>query len=89
MNIKITPSAREEILKVNTPGRYMKIELTKVGCCSMAFTMFEDVARSEDKVVQVDDIKLLIAPSAKEVINKITIDYKRNPIIKEFKIIPQ
>lgn len=87
MNIKITQTAKEQIMKVVTaPDQFMKVDLVKSGCCSMAFTLYKDIKRGDDTMVEVDGLNILVTPRAKMALAAGTIDYKRRGLSKAFTV---
>lgn len=86
MEIKVTQAAKEQIMTITNPDHYMKVDLVKSGCCSMAFTLYEDIKRGDDIMVEVDGLKLLFTPRAKMALAAGTIDYKRRGLFKAFTV---
>lgn len=88
INIEITQAAREQLDKIQEPDRYLRILLSKTGCCSFSFNFFVDQKKRTDEILEAGGYKFLITEREKVLLeNAVALDYGRKGIFKEFKIV--
>ncbi len=89
MEITLTPSAKEAILLSREKGQYLKVDLTKSGCCSYGFVFTLGIPKEEDIIVETKEgIKIPVSVQAHRFLKRILIDYKRRGLRKTFQVIP-
>jgi iron-sulfur cluster assembly protein len=89
--LTVTPSAVSIITNLleerNIPNHALRVFVTGGGCSGMQYGMsFEEDAQAQDKVVEVDGIRLLIDPTSMVYLQGATIDFVDSLIGGGFRI---
>jgi Fe-S cluster assembly iron-binding protein IscA len=65
--IEITDGAKKKIKKIldENPGKHLRIEVEGDGCAGPYLSLFPDEASSNEKVIEIDGIKLLLSEDVK------------------------
>lgn len=88
MNIELTQAAKDQLDKIQGDDNYLRIVLSKSGCCSFTLNFYVDKQKSKDELMEVDGYQFLITDYEKPVLKSLTaIDYGRKGLFKDFKAV--
>jgi Fe-S cluster assembly iron-binding protein IscA len=87
-SITITDPARAEIRRLAEEGLYPRLVLAKAGCCSYRFLIYPDKAKGADTLTRIDDLTFIIDPQVQEFSDRLTVDYGRVGIRRDFSVKP-
>ncbi len=89
MEIKLTTASKEAILLSREQNQYLKVDLTKAGCCSYGFVFSPGSPKDDDVMVETEDhLKIPVSHEAHQFLTRIIIDYRRRGLRKAFRVIP-
>ncbi len=83
-DIRLTEAAREAALELQAEGKAIRFSPARSGCCSMAVTLYPDVERVNDTVIEVDGVRILTRDEYPEMDWTGTIDHKARGLHKGF-----
>lgn len=84
----MTQAAKDELDKLQGEGRYLRIALSRSGCCSLSLKFFVDQQQPHDHLIETDGYGLLVTDQEKPILNSIAqIDYGRKGVFKDFKAV--
>ena len=91
VQITVTPSAREQILKLRTQahaeGKALRLFVQGGGCSGLTYGMQFDEPSETDQVVDAGDgLKLAVDPASAPVLNGVTVDFLLSLEASGFKI---
>lgn len=88
MSIELTQTAKEQLDKMLSDDRYMRIALNKTGCCNFTLDFYVDRKRGKDELIDVDGYGFLISELEKPILDSVVkIDYARKGIFKDFRAV--
>lgn len=83
-NITLTEAARQAAQECAQDGKDLRFSVGRSGCCSMSVSIYPDVERMGDQVVEADGIRILVKDEYPELQWNGTIDYKGKGLHKGF-----
>lgn len=84
-DIQMTESAKAAARHCASEGRDLRFAVRKCGCSSMAVSIYPDVERATDRVIEIDDIRVLSGKNDYPDLQWVgTIDYKTKGLHKGF-----
>lgn len=91
LHITITPSAREQILKLreksHAEGKALRLFVQGGGCSGLTYGMQFDEASESDQLLEIGDgLKLAVDPASAPVLNGVTVDFLLSLEASGFKI---
>ena len=88
MSIELTQAAKDQLDKMLSDDRYMRIALNKTGCCNFTLDFYVDRMSSKDELIAVDGYGFLISELEKPILDSVVkIDYGRKGIFKDFRAV--
>lgn len=88
MNVELTQAAKDEMDKIQGEDNYLRIVLSKSGCCSYSLEFYVDGQKRDDELIEIDGYKFLVTEREKLLLESVkVIDYGRKGIFKDFKTV--
>ena len=88
MNVRLTDAAKRELERIEEDGRYLRIALSRSGCCSYTFEFYPDCRKKDDLILETDGHKILFTEREKLLLESVKeIDYGRKGIFRSFKAV--
>lgn len=83
--IRLTDAAKEAAKKLEEEEMAIRFCVTRSGCCSMSVVLYPDRERVNDKVIEVDGVRILSKDEYPDLQWNGTIDYKDRGLHKGFR----
>lgn len=84
-DIKLTEAAKEAGLQLAAEGKGIRFSVGRSGCCSMTVTLYPDVERVADQVIDIEGVPIFARDEYPEMNWFGLIDYKPKGLHKGFK----
>lgn len=82
--ITVTDAAKEAAEQLAAEGKYLRFSVGRSGCCSMAVSIYPDVERVSDQVIEADGVRILTKDEYPDLTWIGVIDYKAKGLHKGF-----
>jgi iron-sulfur cluster assembly protein len=73
--ISVSPKAFDEIVRLNTEGKPLRIAVTGGGCSGLSYKLSFEDAREGDKILECQNVVIVIDPKSALYIKGMTLDF--------------